>query len=597
MVVFVTAKDNPMARRPSELSSSRLQGQLKSLQEQVAEPNAVSRKQLLEAIGALQESLQELDVAEAELAQQNEELLVAREALEVERHRYRELFDEAPFAYLVTDANGMVTEANLAASVLFNTSRNSLQGKPLPLLVAQGDRRRFRGLLRELRLSPGRRELELELGPVPRMAMVTAEPDERPGNPLFLRWVLRDITARKAAEEELHNSQERLRHSQRLEAVGRLAGGIAHSFNNLLAAIAFHAELLLSSRSEEDQRRHAEEIQKAGERGALLARQLLAFSRKQVLQPQLLNISARLESLVPILRRLVGEQIELETELDPESGWVHADLGQVEQVILNLVANARDAMPDGGRLSLKVASEELADGDPRLAGIGLQPGSYVCIRVSDTGTGMSEEVRAHLFEPFFTTKDYDRGTGLGLATIYGTVTQSGGAIHVETELGKGSTFTVYLPQAAAPAEVAPRLEPAREMARGSEVVLLTEDEDNIREPAQEILEARGYTVLAAQDGAHAIEAARRWEGPIHLLISDVVMPGMSGSELATQLVAERPGIRVLYISGYPEDAIARHGVLQPGRSFLQKPFPPGVLLQTVREILDQGDKWPIATSS
>ncbi|MEA2561793.1 MAG: two-component system, cell cycle sensor histidine kinase and response regulator CckA [Acidobacteriota bacterium] len=586
-----------MTKRQTDLPSGRLQSQLKSLQAQVAEPNAVSRKQLLEAIGALQESLQELDVAEAELAQQNEELLVAREALEVERHRYRELFDEAPFAYLVTDANGVVQEANLAAAVLFNTARTILQGKPLPLLIAQDDRPRFRELLRELRMRPGRREAEVRLGSVARMVTLTAEPDETPGRPLFLRWVLRDVTDRRAAEEELRVSQERLRHAQRLEAVGRLAGGIAHSFNNLLAAIAFHAELLLGSRSEKDQRRHAEEIQNAGERGALLARQLLAFSRKQVLQPQLLDVSSRIESLVPILRRLVGEQIELRTDLDSGPGWVHADLGQVEQVILNLVANARDAMPDGGLLSVSVGSEELADGDPRLVGIGLQPGRYVCIRVADTGTGMSEHVRAHLFEPFFTTKDYDRGTGLGLATIYGTVSQSGGAIHVETELGKGSTFTVYFPQAKEPKEAVPRSEPAREMARGTEVILLTEDEDNIREPAQEILEARGYTVLAACDGAHAIEAARAWDGPIHLLISDVVMPGMSGSELAAQLEAERPGLRVLYISGYPEDAIARHGVLQRGRSFLQKPFPPGVLMQTVRDILDQGDQWPAVTSS
>ncbi len=581
----------------TKLSAGHLQGQLKSLQAQVAEPNAVSRKQLLEAIGALQESLQELDVAEAELAQQNEELLNARELIEVERHRYRELFDEAPFPYLVTDANGIVQEANLAVSELLSRPRNTLEGKPIPVLVTAEDRPRFRDFLREMKNRPGRRETELEMGADRRMVVLTVDPDETPGRPLLLRWVLRDVTDRKAAEEELRASQERLRHAQRLEAVGRLAGGIAHSFNNLLAAIAFHAELLLGSRSEEDQRRHAEEIQKAGERGALLARQLLAFSRKQVLQPQLLNISSRLESLVPILRRLVGEQIELETDLDPESGWVHADLGQVEQVILNLVANARDAMPDGGRLVLKVGAEELADDNPRLAGIGLQPGRYVCIQVCDTGTGMSEEVRAHLFEPFFTTKEYDRGTGLGLATIYGTVTQSGGAVHVETALGKGSTFTVYLPQAAAPTEATPRFEPARELARGTEVVLLTEDEDNIREPAQEILEARGYTVLSACDGAHAIEAARNWNGPIHLLISDVVMPGMSGSELAAKLEAERPGIRVLYMSGYPEDAIARHGVLQPGRSFLQKPFPPGVLLQTVREILDQGDQWPIETSS
>jgi two-component system, cell cycle sensor histidine kinase and response regulator CckA len=590
-------REDQMTRRQAELPSSRLQGQLKSLQAQVAEPNTVSRKQLLEALGALQESLQELDVAEAELAQQNDELMTAREALEVQRHRYRELFDEAPFPYLVTDAGGMVEEANLAAGELFDRSRSMLVDKPLPVLIAPDDRPRLRELLRELRIRPERREAELQMGPAGRMVALTVEPDERPGSPIRLRWVLRDVTDRKAAEEELRVSQERLRHSQRLEAVGRLAGGIAHSFNNLLAAIAFHAELLLGSRSEADQRRHAEEIQKAGERGALLARQLLAFSRKQVLQPQLLDVSSRLESLVPILRRLIGEQIELTTDLDPGAGWVHADLGQVEQVILNLVANARDAMPDGGRLSLGVGAEELADDDPRLAGLGLQPGRYVCIRVADTGIGMNEDVRSHLFEPFFTTKDYDRGTGLGLATIYGTVTQSGGAIHVETELGQGSTFTVYLPQAAPPTEAPLRFEPARETARGTEVVLLTEDEDNIREPAQEILEARGYTVLSACDGAHAIEAAREWNGPIHLLISDVVMPGMSGSELATRLEAERPGMRVLYISGYPEDAIARHGVLQPGRSFLQKPFPPGVLLQTVREILDQGDQWPAATSS
>ena len=583
-----------MTKRPAELASNRLQGQLKSLQAQVAEPNAVSRKQLLEALGALQESLQELDVAEAELAQQNEALLNARESLEVERHRYRELFEEAPFPYLVTNASGTLEEINRAAAELLGRSRDSLMGKPLPMLVMLEDRPRFRQLLAEVRARPERREIELDLGSEPLTVVLTVDPDERLGHPLRLRWVLRDVTDRKAAEEELRASQERLRHAQRLEAVGRLAGGIAHAFNNLLAAIAFHAELLLGSRSATEQRRHAEEIQKAGERGALLARQLLAFSRKQVLQPQLLDVSSRLEGLVPILRRLVGEQIELETKLDPEAGWIHADLGQVEQVILNLVANARDAMPEGGRLSLTVGPVELAGGE---AGIGLPPGRYVCIQVADTGTGMSEQVRAHLFEPFFTTKDYDHGTGLGLATIYGTVTQSGGAIQVETELGRGSTFNVYLPQADPPAEAPVRSEPAKDEGRGSEVVLFAEDEDNIREPAQEILEGKGYTVLAARDGACALETARGWNGPIHLLISDVVMPGMSGSELAAELEAERPGIRVLYISGYPEDAIARHGVLHPGRSFLQKPFPPGMLLRTVRKILDEGDRWPAATSS
>lgn len=587
-----------MTKRASELSSDRLRSQLKTLQEQIVEPGSVSRSHLLEALGALQESLQELDVAEEELSQQNDELIIAREALELERHRYRELFDRAPFAYLVTDANGFVEEANFAASGLFGATRLELVGKALPLLVAQRDRSRFRELLREQRADPGPREAEVRLGREDtraRAVVLSVEPeDDRPGSPGRLRWVLLDVTDRKAAEEELRVSQERLRHAQRLEAVGRLAGGIAHSFNNLLAAIAFHAELLLGSGSAADQRRHAEEIQNAGERGALLARQLLAFSRKQVLQPRLLDVSPRIETLVPILRRLVGEQIDLQTDLDPAAGWVHADLGEVEQVILNLVTNARDAMPAGGRLSLAAGAADLAGGE---AAFGLPPGRYAWIRVADTGTGMTPEVRTHLFEPFFTTKDYDRGSGLGLATIYGSVSQSGGAIHVETEPGQGSTFTVYLPQSEAPAEAPAPSEPVINESRGSEVVLFAEDEDNIREPAREILEGRGYTVLAARDGANAIEAARGWGGPIHLLISDVVMPGMSGGELAAHLEVERPGIRVLYISGYPEDAIARHGVLHPGRSFLQKPFPPGMLLQTVREILDKGDQWPAGTSS
>ncbi len=591
-----------MVKSAAETPSGRVQKRLKSLQAQVSDPASVSRRQVVEAIDALQESLEDLDVAEAELAQQNEALMVVREAPEIEHHRYQELFDLAPVAYLVTDAGGMIEEVNLAASVLFNTPRQLLEGKPLPSLISPSDRLRFRAFLQELRESPNRRESEMALemrGAGPRTVLLSAERGEiKPGKPapVRLRWVLRDITERKAAEEELRVSQERLRHSQRLEAVGRLAGGVAHSFNNLLAAIAFHAELLLDpDGSPENHRRHAEEIQNAGERGALLARQLLAFSHKEVQQPQTLDIGRRIEDMAPILRRLIGEQIELVTELDPGAGWVHADLGQIEQLILNLVVNARDAMPDGGRLALTAESADFAEGDIGGLGLGgLAPGSYVRITVSDTGTGMDENVRAHLFEPFFTTKSRDKGTGLGLSTVYGIVQQSGGGIHVESEPGQGSTFIIYLPRAEAPAET-PRESPrTRDEVRGSEVVLLAEDEDNIREPVQEVLEARGYTVLAAADAVQALEAARQWGGTIHLLISDVIMPGMSGSQLATRLEADRPGIHVLYISGYSEEAIAQHGVLQPGRSFLQKPFPPGVLLRKVREILDGEDRCQVA---
>jgi CheY-like chemotaxis protein len=381
-----------------------------------------------------------------------------------------------------------------------------------------------------------------------------------------------------------------------METVGRLAGGIAHSFNNLLAAIAFHADLLLDPEGPvPDQRRHAEAIQNAGERAALLARQLLAFSRKQVLQPRSLDVSRHVADLVPMLRRLTGEAVVLETDLDPDAGWVHADLGQLEQVILNLVFNARDAMPEGGHLKISVCGEEVGREG---AGLGLPPGPYVCLTVSDTGTGITDEVRAHLFEPFFTTKDRDRGSGLGLATVYGIVRQSGGAIRVDTEVGKGSSFVVYLPRTEAPAEEPKPSEASRAEGSGCEVILLAEDEDNIRDPAREVLESRGYTVLEARDALQALEVSRGWSGPIHLLVSDVVMPGMNGGQLAAALDQERPGTHVLFISGYSEDTIAQHGVLHAGRSFLQKPFPPSVLLRTVREILDrEGAQCPAATSS
>ncbi|HEX3129364.1 MAG TPA: ATP-binding protein [Thermoanaerobaculia bacterium] len=588
-----------MAKNVAESPSARLQEQLRLLQSQVSEPVAVSRRQLLEALAALQESLQELEVAEAELAQQNEELTIAREALEVERHRYQELFDQAPVAYLVTDDMGVIEVANHAASRLFGLSPAMLRAKPLPLLVAMAERPRFRAFLQDLRSGSRVRDAEVELEGLhsQRRTLVLLKverDDDRPGRPVRLRWVLHDISESRAAEEELRASQERLRHAQRMETVGRLAGGIAHSFNNLLAAIAFHADLLLEPEGPvPDQRRHAEAIQNAGERAALLARQLLAFSRKQVLQPRSLDVSRNVADLLPMLRRLTGEAILLEEDLDPDAGWVHADLGQL--VILNLVFNARDAMPEGGRLKISVCGEEIGkDG----GGLGLPAGPYVRLMVADTGTGIAEEVRTHLFEPFFTTKDRDRGSGLGLATVYGIVRQSGGAIQVDTEVGKGSTFAVYLPRTEAPAEEPKPSESSHGEGSGCEVILLAEDEDNIREPAREVLESRGYTVLEARDALQALEVSRGWNGPIHLLVSDVVMPGMSGSQLAARLDQERPGTHVLFISGYSEDAIAQHGVLHAGRSFLQKPFPPGVLLRTVREILDRkGAECPATTSS
>jgi signal transduction histidine kinase/CheY-like chemotaxis protein len=588
----------------------------------LAPVHQASQRRLSDAHEALQRTLEEVELAERELAQQNEELIAAREALEVERHRYRELFELAPDGYVISNAQGIVEEANQAAAALLNASEVALRGKPLAVFVAPPGRPAFRSLLREV-ATAGRWVQNYELQLVPRAAAagpasaaavegVPAPPvkvvlltvvrdEERPDRPARLRWTLRDVSDRKAAEEALRASEERLRHSQRLESIGRLAGGIAHSFNNLLAAVGFHVDLLLErTGSEEFRRRHGEEIRKAADRAAVLARQLLAFSRKQVLQPERVRVGQAVAAMLPMLRRLIGEHIELATDFSPSAGAVHADFGQLEQVILNLVVNARDAMPEGGLLTLRVADgDSLGDGAgaPAVAaGLELPPGPYVELTVGDTGSGMTPEVKARLFEPFFSTKPPDKGTGLGLATVHGIVRQSGGDVRVETEPGKGSSFHVFLPRLADAGGETEAHPPAAAADHGTEVLLLVEDEDSIREPAAEILESRGYLVLPARSGAEALAVARAHAGPIDLMITDVVMPGMNGNQLAEELCSSRPGMRVLYISGYPEDAIAHHGVLDADKAFLQKPCPAAVLLRTVREMLDAGREAPAAAA-
>jgi PAS domain S-box-containing protein len=574
---------SPLAR----LSSA--QGQLRALQEEAASLQQPERFTM--ELETLQEQLTELEVAYAELEEQNDELESTREELERQRHRYLRLFNEAPFGYLVTDSHGIIEEVNQAAAHMLNVSQELLPGKPLFLYVLTDHRKDFRALAR--RASEGESE-EIEIQVKPReqnafAAVVTVIRDqEDPQRMPRLRWALRDVSRTRAAEEALRMSEERLRHSQRMEAIGRLAGGIAHSFNNLLAAIAFQCELLSDRLEEKDERRdHVEQIQKAGERAAALARQLLAFGRKQVLQPQVLCLNQVIRDMEPMLRRLLGEQIRLKTQLDPAEAAVHVDLGQLEQVILNLVANARDSMLSGGSLVLATESREIA-AEERVKGLDLPPGDYVQLTVTDSGTGLSSEAMEHLFEPFFTTKERGHGTGLGLATVHGIVHQSGGRIFAESEAGKGTRFTVLLPRSGAVIEPHPKVSPqsGRRSRRGSEVVLLVEDEDNIREPAVEVLESRGYQVLAASDAAQALALAEEHAGPIHILVTDVVMPGLSGNQLAQRLVSRRPELRVLYISGYPEDSIAHHGVLSPEQHFLQKPFPPAQFLDKVREVLD-----------
>jgi len=388
----------------------------------------------------------------------------------------------------------------------------------------------------------------------------------------------RDVTEQRHLEEQF-------RQSQKMEAVGQLAGGIAHDFNNLLTAILGNTQLLLRELPPGDSMHgDVEEIRKASERAASLTRQLLAYSRRQMLQPEVLDLNVVMAEMDKMLRRLIGEHIDLVAVFAPDLGRVRADPNQIEQVIVNLAVNARDAMPDGGKLTIGTANVDL-DETFAEAHLGSVPGSYAMLAVTDTGVGMDATVRAHLFEPFFTTKEVGKGTGLGLATVYGIVKQSGGYISVYSEPGHGSSFKIYLPRIATPAEP-PAGAPKGGPAPGSETVLVVEDEPAVLALSRRALESQGYVVLAASDANAALRVVERHGGMIHLLLTDVVMPGLSGRELADRLSAQRPGIRVLYMSGYPGDAVVQHGTLPLGSAFLQKPFSPDGLARKVRDVLD-----------
>jgi len=387
-----------------------------------------------------------------------------------------------------------------------------------------------------------------------------------------------DVTDRK-------NLEEQLRQAQKMEAVGRLAGGIAHDFNNLLMVIQGYAELLTDRLKPGDpMRRNAEQIQEASQRATSLTRQLLAFSRKQMLAPSILNVNSVLADMEKILRRLIGEDIELAAVSTPDLWSVKADRSQIEQVILNLAVNSRDAMPKGGKLTIETSNIIFDNSYARTPAV-VAPGSYVMIAVTDTGFGMNAETQAHIFEPFFTTKEKGKGTGLGLATVYGIVKQSGGYVWVYSELDKGTTFKVYLPridEAPTPKEPKSAPEPA---AKGTETILLVEDEQGVRELAKEYLELSGYRVLVAKDGNAAVKTAAEYPGAIDLIMTDVVMPGISGRELASKVTALRPGIRVVYMSGYTDQAIVHHGILDSEVMLLQKPFTLSALSAKLREAL------------
>jgi len=396
--------------------------------------------------------------------------------------------------------------------------------------------------------------------------------------------------ARRTAEEALVQSEEQLRQAQKLEAIARLAAGVAHDFNNILTAISGHSELLLRQLDINDSRRkNAEQIEKCAYMAAALTRQLLTFSRKQVIEPRVLELNAIVGNIERMLARLIGEDIEFRTELDPNVGRIKADPGQLEQVIMNLAVNARDALPNGGKLTITTSSVLLSERH-RKNFPGLHPGKHVLLSVSDTGIGMSEQVKAHLFEPFFTTKPPGKGTGLGLATCFGIVRQSAGHIEVQSQLGKGTTFNLYFPEIQE--TVVPPLLPQTSMsvAGGSETVLLVEDETLVRELAVTTLRERGYTVIEAINGDEGLRIAQKHNGKIDLVLTDVVMPVLGGREMADVLRASRPDTKVLFTSGYTEEAIGHHGVLRPGIEFLQKPYLSASLARRVREVLDGSQK-------
>ena len=661
---------------------------------------------LAQAAEEVSVSLEELHVALEELHQQNAELMATREALEVERLRYQELFEFAPSGYLVTDSAGVIKESNLQMAAMLQRPQRFLIGKLMVLFVAEPYRKAFLDLLTRLESGESAEKWDFDLlcgdGRVVPAGAHTASTRDAAGGVVDLHWLVHDVSEEKQAQEALRASEERyrglfetandivftldaqgnftslnragervsgytrdealtmnyadivapeyteearsliagqardgpplrymemvakdggrvaleistrpvfkrgrmeglhaiardeterrrleeeLRQAQKLEAIGRLAGGIAHDFNNALTAILGYGELLMVSLAAGSQAQTEEvgEILCAAHRAERLTSQLLAFSRKQMLQPKVLDLNAIVTGLERMLRQVIPEDIEISITLEPELPHVKADQSSIEQVILNLVVNGRDAMPKGGILTIETSTLEV-DGDLS-KNLGLPLGKYVILRVSDSGCGMNAETLAHAFEPFFTTKEVGKGTGLGLPSAYGTVKQSNGYMFAASEPDKGTAFTIYLPALDGVAEPSDTVSDLNPLERGSGTVLVVEDEGMIRRLILQVLADNGYTVLVAAGGAEAIQISEEHDGPIDLLLTDVVMPQIGGRESAQRLLAARPDIKVVFMSGHTGETIINHGVIESDPALLKKPFTPYELLRKVREVL------------
>src|SRR5215471_8972988 len=513
----------------------------------------------------------------------NAALRAAQENLRLSEANFRSLVTNAPYGICSCDATGKILDANPAFLELLGlTSASDVIGQHIYSLYADSEQwfdladylrscAPFKGLTADWKRKNGTT--------VVRVSGRSVTNGRKEG--VVFEIFAEDVTERRALEQQL-------RQSQKMEAVGRLAGGIAHDFNNLLMVISGYSEFLLERLGAEPHLRGpAQEIASASERASSLTRQLLAFSRKQMLAPRIVNLNDIATENLKMLTRMIGEDIDLVMTPGADLWSVRADSGQIEQVIMNLAVNARDAMPSGGKLTIETANTALDEEYARFHAP-LRPGDYVMFSISDTGAGMDQETQSHIFEPFFTTKG-PKGTGLGLSTVYGIVKQSGGYIWVYSEIGKGTTFKIYLPRVASATETAAQVTAPVKFQRvdpGTETILLVEDEANLRYLARQYLEKQGYKVIEAADGAVAMQIAVAHEAVIHLLLTDVIMPGMNGRELAQRISEIRPNVKVLYMSGYTENVIGHNGTLDAGVRLLQKPFNLRDLKHKVREVLD-----------
>ena len=496
--------------------------------------------------------------------------------LQSSKESFRNIVEKNQEGIAVVDAGGTIRFANPALAHILGIPAGSAIGStyPFPMetdVVKEVDYVRNDGTTLPLEISLAESQWD--------------------GGSAFLAGV-RDISSRRGAENALKDSEEKLRQAQKLESIGRLAGGVAHDFNNLLTAINGYSDMVLAAMEDENPLKgYLHEVRRSGERAAELTHQLLAYSRKQVLVPKLLNLNIVVDSMINMLRRLIGDNIDLVALPDPNPGLVKADPGQLEQVIMNLVVNAKDAMPEGGRISVETGMEIL-DADsvamhPIDKEISINPGNYVVLTVSDTGTGMDEDTRGRIFEPFFTTKEVGRGTGLGLSMVYGFVKQSGGNITVSSIPGQGTTFRIYLPLAQGVNEWKSGTGDREQAgAAGFETILLVEDEGTVRKFLLSVLQGVGYNVIEASDGKEALEMIEGRDDRIHLLLTDVLMANMGGRELAARMAECRPDMKVLFMSGYAEDSYPKGWEARDGVDFLQKPFSPVILAGKVRSVLD-----------